>query len=92
MNAPNDKLSINLRAVSDPVRRKILKLLRSNPNKGLNASDIEGKVKLAQPTVSHHMKVLKRAGLIETKKLGTWVWYHRDPDNVRELQKSVAGL
>jgi DNA-binding transcriptional ArsR family regulator len=77
MKAATDKLSLALRAVADPTRRKILRLLHpSTPRKsgaaeGWTASDVEQRIKLAQPTISHHMKILKNAGLIEAQKRGT---------------------
>jgi ArsR family transcriptional regulator len=89
MKAATDKLSLALRAVADPTRRKILRLLRSNSSDGLCASDIEHRIKLAQPTVSHHMKILKQAKLVETSKTGTWVYYKR---NEAILRKVKAGM
>ena len=76
MKAATDKLSLALRAVADPTRRKILRLLHpSTPRKsrrreGWTASDIEQRIKLAQPTISHHMKILKNAGLIDAQQAG----------------------
>ena len=95
MKAATDKLSLALRAIADPNRRKILRLLRTKGNHkagepaGLNASDIEQKVKLAQPTISHHMKILKKAGLIEIQKTGTWVWYRRSEGSLKNLRGSI---
>jgi ArsR family transcriptional regulator, arsenate/arsenite/antimonite-responsive transcriptional repressor len=95
MKAATDKLSLSLRAVADPNRRKILRLLRTKGThrpgepSGLNASDIEAKVKLAQPTISHHMKILKKAGLIEIQKTGTWVWYRRSEGSIKNLRSSI---
>lgn len=95
MKAATDKLSLALRAVADPNRRKILRLLRTKGThrpgepSGLNASDIEAKVKLAQPTISHHMKILKKAGLIEIQKTGTWVWYRRSEGSLKTLRSNI---
>ncbi len=95
MKAATDKLSLALRAVADPNRRKILRLLRNKTTHrpgepaGLNASDIEAKVKLAQPTISHHMKILKKAGLIDMHKVGTWVWYRRNEAALRNLRSTM---
>ncbi len=95
MKAATDKLSLALRAVADPNRRKILRLLRTKGQhrpgepSGLHASDIEAKVKLAQPTISHHMKILKKAGLIEMQKVGTWVWYRRSESSLKTLRASM---
>jgi ArsR family transcriptional regulator, arsenate/arsenite/antimonite-responsive transcriptional repressor len=99
MKAATDKLSLALRAVADPTRRKILRMLqpgtpRKNPGKsaeqdGCTASDIEQRIKLAQPTISHHMKILKNAGLVETTKQGTWVRYRRVESALRTLRKGL---
>lgn len=99
MKAATDKLSLALRAVADPTRRKILRMLqpgapRKNPGKsveqdGCTASDIGQRIKLAQPTISHHMKILKNAGLVETSKQGTWVRYRRVETALRTLRKGL---
>ena len=98
MKAANDKLSLALRAVADPTRRKILRLLHTNSNRkpskaaeheGCTASDIEQRIRLAQPTISHHMKILKNAGLVETHKQGTWVRYRRIESALRALRKGM---
>jgi ArsR family transcriptional regulator len=95
MKAATDKLSLALRAVADPTRRKILRLLhptavrKSATPDGWTASDVEQRIKLAQPTISHHMKILKNAGLIETQKQGTWVRYRRIESALRALRKGL---
>jgi ArsR family transcriptional regulator len=95
MKAATDKLSLALRAVADPTRRKILRLLQpATPRKGSvpegwTASDVEQRIKLAQPTISHHMKILRNAGLVEAHKQGTWVRYRRVEVALRALRKGL---
>jgi ArsR family transcriptional regulator len=95
MKAATDKLSLALRAVADPTRRKILRLLQSSTARkagapeGWTASDVEQRIKLAQPTISHHMKILKNAGLVEANKQGTWVRYRRVEAALRGLRKGL---
>jgi ArsR family transcriptional regulator, arsenate/arsenite/antimonite-responsive transcriptional repressor len=95
MKAATDKLSLALRAVADPTRRKILRLLHPSTARkgtvpdGWTASDVEQRIKLAQPTISHHMKILKNAGLIETEKQGTWVRYRRVESALRAVRKGL---
>lgn len=95
MKAATDKLSLALRAVADPTRRKILRLLhpnaarKTNTPEGWTASDVEQRIKLAQPTISHHMKILKNAGLVEAHKEGTWVRYRRVDAAVRAIRKAL---
>ena len=84
-----------LHAIADPTRRRILQALKERggcsigKDVGLCASDIEMRVHLSQPTISHHMSILKRAGLVEAKKLGLWMWYRRNESALREFTKAL---
>ena len=84
-----------LRAVADPTRRRILNALKQKgvcsigKDIGLCACDIEERVRLTQPTISHHMSVLKKAGLVEAKKEGQWMWYRRNEAAVRDLARNL---
>jgi ArsR family transcriptional regulator len=84
-----------LQAVADPMRRRILEILKErgtcsiDKDVGLCASDIEERVRVSQPTVSHHMAVLRKAGLVEAKKQGQWMWYRRNENTIRELARFV---
>jgi ArsR family transcriptional regulator len=91
MTQPICDLGPFLHAISDAARRRILKTLREK-NEGpvgkknsLCASDIEERIKLSQPTISHHMRILEKAGLIEVKKQGHWRRYRRN-------EKLISGL
>ncbi len=87
----DDLLDRMLRAIADPNRRRILQALKEKGgcslphNAGLCASDIELRMQLSQPTISHHMSVLKKAGLVEAKKEGQWVWYRRNETALHKL-------
>jgi ArsR family transcriptional regulator len=91
-----DRLSAVLAAISDPVRRRILKLLKQKgccsigKPSGMCACDIEARIGLSQPTISHHMGVLRKAGLVEAEKHGSWMWYRRDESALKELAESLA--
>jgi len=91
--APN--LDRFLHAIADPTRRRILHALKEKggcslgKETGLCAFDIEQRVKLAQPTISHHMSILRKAGLVEAKKLGQWVWYCRNETALREFARAL---
>jgi DNA-binding transcriptional ArsR family regulator len=85
-----------LRAIADPSRRRILQILKEEhstlqPKRaGLCANEVERHLKLAQSTVSHHLAVLNRAGLVRSRKEGLWVWYRRNEDTMRELARSLV--
>jgi len=95
MTTPVASLDTALHAIADPARRRILDALKQNgtsaasKNSGLCAGDIEERVQLSQPTVSHHMAILTKAGLVEVTKQGQWRWYRRNEKALRRLVKSL---
>jgi len=84
-----------LNAIADPNRRRILQSLKEQggcsigKDVGLCASDIERRINLSQPTISHHMSILTRAGLVEAKKIGLWRWYRRNESALREFSREL---
>ncbi len=88
-------LTLKLQAIADPTRRRILQALKEKggcslgKQVGLCASDIEVRMKLSQPTISHHMAILTKAGVVHAKKIGLWRWYRRNETVLRELMKSL---
>jgi DNA-binding transcriptional ArsR family regulator len=91
-----------LHAIADPTRRRILLLLKEGaasktpapkpvPASCLCAGDIEGRVQLSQPTISHHMAILMKAGLVEAEKQGQWRWYRRNEKAIREVVNALRG-
>lgn len=84
-----------LHAIADPTRRRILQALQEkggcslDKETGLCAGDIEERVKLAQPTVSHHMRILEKAGVVEAKREGHWRWYRRNEKIIAEMMRRL---
>ncbi|WP_062378830.1 metalloregulator ArsR/SmtB family transcription factor [Demequina pelophila] len=64
-----------LKAVADPLRLRIVALIASAPGGEVSANDINGLSDVSGPTVSHHLKTLKDAGLVTADRRGTWVYY-----------------
>jgi len=95
MSDAEQSLNRVLHAVADPTRRRILQALKergansSGKDASLCASDIELRVQLSQPTISHHMSILTKAGLVEAKKLGQWRWYRRNENALREFAREL---
>src|ERR1700733_13570838 len=93
MTDSEQALNRSLHAIADPARRPILRALKERgassigKDEGLCASDIERRVHLSQPTISHHMSILKKAGLVEAKKLGQWIWYRRNETALHEFAR-----
>ena len=95
MGKSEQEFNLMLRAVADPTRRRILRALKERggcaigKDEGLCASDIEERVRLSQPTISHHMSVLTKAGLVDVQKLGLWMWYRRNETAIREFNRRL---
>jgi ArsR family transcriptional regulator, arsenate/arsenite/antimonite-responsive transcriptional repressor len=68
-----------LKALADPVRLRLMSLVASRPGGEACVCDLNGAFDLSQPTISHHLKVLHEAGLVDRDKRGVWVYYPRTP-------------
>jgi len=80
-----ESLAVLLKAVADPARLQLLALLRAAEAGEACVCDLTEPLGLAQPTVSHHLKVLTDAGLITREKRGTWAWYSVVPERLAEI-------
>ncbi len=80
-----------LKAVSDPYRLKILATLASVTGE-VCVCDFTDALPLNQPTVSHHLKLLRDAGLIDSERRGTWVYYRLQPDARTRLADALAAI
>ena len=77
-----------LKAIADPARLRLLSLVLSHEGGEACVCDLLPHFDLSQPTISHHLKVLHDAGLIDREKRGTWVYYIARP----EAMAALAGL
>jgi ArsR family transcriptional regulator, arsenate/arsenite/antimonite-responsive transcriptional repressor len=84
-----ERLSRTLKAIADPARLQVLSFLRSRPNGEACACDLVEPLGLAQPTVSHHLKVLYEAGLLEREKRATWVYYRLPGDRLPSICQAL---
>jgi ArsR family transcriptional regulator len=71
-------------ALSDPVRLRLISLIAAEGE--ICACDLVEPVGKSQPTVSHHLKVLHEAGLVERDRRGTWMWYRVVPARLNQLR------
>lgn len=67
------------KALGDPVRLKLLSMIASAGGGEVCVCDLTGSFKLTGPTISHHLKVLREAGLVDSDRRGTWVYYRLVP-------------
>lgn len=74
-----------LKALADPVRLRLMSLVASHPGGEACVCDLNEAFDLSQPTISHHLKVLREAGLIDCERRGTWVYYWVMPARMSAL-------
>jgi ArsR family transcriptional regulator len=79
------------KALSDPTRLEILRLLAAQPGPTC-VCDVVAHFGLSQPTISHHLRVLREAGLLRTSKVGIWSFYEPEPDARETLAEAGALL
>ncbi len=84
------QLAQAFKALADPVRLRLLSIIAAAPTGEVCACDLTGPVAKSQPTVSHHLKVLREAGLVASRKHGTWVHYRAVPEQLAALRHVLA--
>jgi ArsR family transcriptional regulator, arsenate/arsenite/antimonite-responsive transcriptional repressor len=72
------------KALADPVRLQLVDVLRKHAGK-VCVCELVPLFDLSQPTVSHHLKVLRDAGLVDSERRGLWAYYYVIPDSLEEL-------
>ncbi len=72
------------RALGDPVRLRLMSLVASAGEEAC-VCDLSDEFELTQPTISHHLRVLREAGLVDCERRGTWVYYRAQPAALRRL-------
>jgi ArsR family transcriptional regulator, arsenate/arsenite/antimonite-responsive transcriptional repressor len=87
-DAEADSLAAGFAALADPVRLRLLSLIADAGT--VCSCDLTTPLGKAQPTVSHHTKVLTDAGLITGEKQGRWVWWRVVPERVAALREALA--
>ncbi|WP_345422243.1 metalloregulator ArsR/SmtB family transcription factor [Actinomycetospora chlora] len=79
------ELSRVFKAMGDPVRLRLLSLIASHAGGEACVCDLTDVFDLSGPTISHHLKVLREAGLITGERRGTWVYYRVRPDLLAQV-------
>lgn len=92
LSAPEQgRLGLALRALADPSRLAIFSLI-AGQDQPICACDIVSRFDLRQPTIAHHLKVLREAGLITAEKRGVWAWYAIDRRGATGVERLAATL
>jgi ArsR family transcriptional regulator len=77
-------------ALADPARLRLLSLIATSDTGEVCACDLVAPLGKSQPTVSHHLKVLREAGLVTSDKRGSWMWYRAVPGRLGQLRAVLA--
>lgn len=79
------ELAAVFKALSDPVRLRLLSLIASHAGQEACVCDVSAGFEVSQPTISHHLKVLREAGLLSSERRGSWVYYRVEPAALQQL-------
>jgi len=86
-----DRIAPLLKALAEPVRLRLMSLVASHADGEACVCDLNNTFDLSQPTISHHLKVLHEAGLLNRTKRGTWVYYSVRSDALADLGNLIGG-
>jgi ArsR family transcriptional regulator len=79
------------RALGDPTRLEIYRLIAAQPGP-ICVCDVVDRFPVSQPTISHHLKVLREAGLVTVSRRGVWAYYAADPRGLARLRGWLDAL
>lgn len=85
-----DGMARALRVLADPARLRILSLIQAQPSGEACVCHLTEPLGLTQPTVSHHLKVLLDAGLVEREQRGSWAYFRVERKQLRALRKLIG--
>ncbi|MQA25416.1 MAG: metalloregulator ArsR/SmtB family transcription factor [Micromonosporaceae bacterium] len=77
------------KALGDPVRLRLLSLITSAQGE-ICVCDLTGGFEVSGPTISHHLKILREAGLVDCERRGTWVYYWAKPERLQWMSTLLA--
>ena len=84
------ELARGFAALADPARLRLFSLIAAQPTGEVCACALVEPLGRSQPTVSHHLRVLYEAGLVDREKRGSWVWYWAVPGRLDDLRAALA--
>ena len=87
-----ERVSPLLKALADPVRLRLLSLVASHAEGEACVCDLNDAFDLSQPTISHHLKQLNAAGLLDREKRGVWVYYRVNAGALGDLAALLGGV
>jgi ArsR family transcriptional regulator len=87
-----DRIAPLVKAIADPVRLRLVSLVASHADGEACVCDLNDAFDLSQPTISHHLKLLHEAGLLDREKRGVWVYYRVNAGALSDLAALLGGV
>jgi ArsR family transcriptional regulator len=87
-----ERIAPLLKALADPVRLRLVSLVASHADGEACVCDLNDAFDLSQPTISHHLKLLHEAGLLDREKRGVWVYYRVNASALHDLATLLGGV
>src|SRR5919109_4781353 len=84
-----ERMGAIAKALGDPIRIQLVDVLRKHAGK-VCVCELVPLFELSQPTVSHHLKVLREAGIVASERRGLWAFYYVEPDAMKELSEWLS--
>jgi len=88
--ADAEELAGTFKAIADPARLRLLNFIAAQPSGEACVCYLMKPLDISQPTVSHHLKVMYDAGLLDRERRGTWVYYRIVPERLGALRDALA--
>jgi ArsR family transcriptional regulator len=85
-----ERLAEAMRVLADPARLQLLSVIAASPGGEACVCNLTVPLGLSQPTVSHHLKLLHEAGLLDREQRGRWAYYRLRSERLRELHRALA--
>ena len=84
-----ERMAVIAKALGDPIRLQLVDVLRKHAGT-VCVCELVPLFDLSQPTISHHLKVLRQAGLVGSERQGLWAYYYVIPDALKELSRWLS--
>jgi ArsR family transcriptional regulator, arsenate/arsenite/antimonite-responsive transcriptional repressor len=84
------QLAATLKALADPVRLRVLSVVASHEGGEVCVCELSAGIDLTQPTISHHLKVLRTAGLLDSERRASWVYYRVNQTALQQLSQLLG--
>ena len=84
-----ERMAAIAKALGDPIRLQLVDVLRKHAGK-VCVCELVPLFDVSQPTLSHHLKVLREAGIVDSERRGLWAYYYVNPDSLKELSSWLS--